>query len=139
MGDYRNDYGTRADPWDLILPVLQDVGAAALIDGDIPRSTAYKTLSGVQPRDHYDTYLAIACKHAVASLKSWGIRPAAQPLAQLAAYLRERAQRHDGPRRCGWCGKQLPRHLRADARYDSGACRKAAARAAARKREGTQS
>ncbi len=73
IGDYRNDYGTRMDPWELVLPMLHDVGAAAIIARGIPRATAYSTLKGVRSRAHYDTYLAIAREHAVHSLRGRGV------------------------------------------------------------------
>ena len=130
VGDYRNDYGTRADRWSLIIPVLKDIGARAIIAQGIPRSTVYNTLRGARPRDRENTYFKIACAHAVSSLERWDQRPPAEPSTQLTAYLRERDQRGENTRRCEWCGEPLPPQARADARYDMPACRKSAERAA---------
>jgi hypothetical protein len=125
VGAYRNDYGTRMDRWNLILPVLQDVGAPAIVAYGIPRSTVYSVLRGGQSREHEGTYVAIARGHAVACLQRWGVHVPGTLLAQLAAYLRECDQREARLQRCAWCGKPLPPGVRSDARYCGAACRKA--------------
>ena len=129
VADYRNDYGTRTDIWSLVAQVLPHVGAPAIIDRGIPRSTAFSALKGARPREREATYLAIVCDHATPSLEGWGLDAPTEPLAQLTAYLRERDKLGGGVRRCGWCGKPLEPNARSDARYHSAACRKAAQRA----------
>jgi hypothetical protein len=129
VGTYRNDHGWRMDRWELILPVLQDVGAPAIIARGIPRSTVYSTLRGARPREDESAYLALARTHAIAELERWGAEAPTDPVSQLASYLRERERQEVALRRCAWCGRPLPADVRADARYHSAACRKAAQRA----------
>jgi hypothetical protein len=129
VGDHRNDYGTRADLWELILPVLEDIGPSGVIAQGIPRSTVHDTLNGARPRRHHTAYLGVASAHAAASLQRWGIDVPTDPSAQLAAYLREHDGRTRELRLCEYCGKPLAPNARSDARYHSDACRKAAARA----------
>jgi len=136
IGDYRNDYSTRADRWGLVLPILRDIGARTIITitQDIPRSSVYNALRGARPRKHEDTYLEIACAHAATNLERWGLGVPAEPSKRLTVYLRERDQRGENLRRCEWCGGPLPANTRADARYCPGSsCRKAAERAAKRR------
>jgi hypothetical protein len=133
IGDYRNDHGTRTDLWQLVVAVLQDVGSGPLIAAGIPRATAYTVLQGSRTRKHQQTCLDVACQHAAAALTERGIDPPAATPLLLAAYL---AQRDIGARRCQWCGKPLRPNARADARYDTDNCRRAAHRAMTRPQTG---
>jgi hypothetical protein len=128
----RNDYGTRADVWPIVLVALGDAGAQALVTAGLSRSTAYSVLAGARPRAHRSTYLAVAAKHAEAALTDWGLDLPTSTTGVLAAYGREREARGANVRRCAWCGKPLPPKARADARFGSQACRQAARRAARR-------
>ena len=129
--DHRTDYGTRGDRWGLILQVLEELGAGAIIAQGVG-STAHDTLHGARPRAREGSYLAIASAQATASLEHWVLDVPAEPVAQLSAYLRERNNRAVDARRCEWCAKPLPPTARSDARYHSAAYRKAANRSARR-------
>src|SRR5205823_2029281 len=122
---------TRADPWaERIHPVVQDIGAAGLIARGMPRSTAYRAVTGAQPRGSGRGLVeAAAVERASLKLADWGVAIARSPAGVLDAYLRERQERGEDLRRCQWCGEPLPPSARADARYDKPACRKAAQRA----------
>jgi hypothetical protein len=129
---YRNDYGTRGDPWDeLILPVLKYMGAASLIAYGIPSATAYRLLS--QPRRPRSAtrhqMQAIAVSFAREQLTEWDLAPSSGDLKTLATYQTDRERRRETTRRCLWCGQPMPPGARADARYHSNACRQAARRA----------
>jgi hypothetical protein len=131
VGEYRNDYGTRADTWTLILPVLKDIGPSRIIVHGIPHSTVHDTLNGARPRKHYAAYLGVASAHAAARLQRWGSEVPADPSSQLTAYLREHDRRTNELRLCEHCGRPLTANARSDARYHSDACRKAAHRGGA--------
>jgi hypothetical protein len=129
---YRNDYGTRADPWDeLILPVLKDMGVKGIIGHRIPKTTAYRVLAeSRRPRTATrDRLQAAAAEFARERLAEWDITAPSADLAVLAAYRSERQPRGESSRRCQWCGEPIPASARADARYHSDACRQAARRA----------
>ena len=131
-GEYRNDYGTRGDPWEqLVLPMLNDMGAAMLIADGIPSATVYRLLSEPrQPRTATrDRLQAAAATFATEQLGNWGVRAPSGDFQALAAYQTERERRGESARRCLWCGQPMPPGARADARYHSDACRQAARRA----------
>ena len=131
--EYRNDYGTRGDAWtELILPVLQDMGAAALISHGIPHTTAYRVLAtSRQPRGTKAGQMeTTAIDFANHRLTEWGRGAQTHSRETLNTYLEERERRGENVRRCVWCGRPLPPSIRADAKYDSDPCRQAAKRAA---------
>jgi hypothetical protein len=131
-GEYRNDYGTRSDPWkDLILPVLKDMGAARIIAHGIPTATAYRTLSEPRRprRANRERLQAAAVAFASERLAEWQLAVPSPAPAVLAAYLDERERRGESTRRCAWCGEPMPTGARADSRYHNDACRQAARRA----------
>ena len=129
---YRNHYGKRTDPWqELYLPILNELGAAKVIaHTGMSSSAVYEVLNGSEPRRASRArYEELAVGHARAHLTDWGVPCPTTPASTAAVYLRERHRRGHDTRRCRWCGRQLPTQARSDARYDSDACRKAAARA----------
>ena len=130
--EYRNDYGTRGDPWkELILPVLTDIGAASLIAHRIPSATAYRVLSEPRRprRATRDRLQAAAVAFATERLSEWELAVPSHAPEVLAAYLSERERRGENARRCVWCGEPMPPGTRADALYHNNACRQAARRA----------
>ena len=131
-GEYRNDYGTRSDPWyQLILPVLKDMGAASLIALGIPSASAYRALSEPRRprRANRERLQSAAVAFASERLTECELAVASRAPEVLAAYLGERERRGESARRCVWCGEPMPPGTRADARYHSNACRQAARRA----------
>ena len=49
-GEYRNDYGSLADPWDRVLERLREIGAATLVEETgFSRSAVYAVLGGARP------------------------------------------------------------------------------------------
>jgi len=134
-GEYRNDYGSRGDPWDqLILPVLKDMGAANLIAHGIPSATAYRALSEPRrPRPATRSRLqAAAATFATERLTERDLATPSGDLETLATHQTERERRGETTRRCLWCGQPMPRGARADARYHTDAWRQAAGRARGR-------
>jgi hypothetical protein len=125
-------YGRRGDRWTrLVLPVLNDIGAPAIV-----RETGFKIRAiynalngGARPRSgRRSTYEDLAIAHATGQLATWNVKPPNVADAILARYLEER-ERRATVRRCEWCGKPIPANRRADARYCPKRCRKAAQRA----------
>jgi hypothetical protein len=107
------------------------MGAARLIADEIPSATAYRALSEPrQPRAANRNRLeAAAATFARERLTEWDLATPSANLQAIAAYLGECDQRGESTRRCLWCGEPMPPGARADARYDSDACRQAARRA----------
>jgi hypothetical protein len=92
-------------------------------------SAVYEVLNGTEPRPaNRQRYEALALAHARKRLIEWDIAAPEAPSSAVALYLRERRRQGEVMRRCAWCGEPLAVDARADARYHSGACRKAAAR-----------
>lgn len=49
-GEYRNEYGTRTDPWERTLERLREIGAAKLVEETgFSRSAVYGVLAGARP------------------------------------------------------------------------------------------
>jgi hypothetical protein len=131
-GEYRNDHGTRSDPWkELILLALTDMGAARLIAHGVSSATAYRTLNEPRrPRSATRNRLqAAAVAFANERLAEWELAAPSSPLEVLATYLAERERRGENTRRCAWCGEPMPPGARADSQYHNDACRQAARRA----------
>jgi hypothetical protein len=130
--EYRNDYGARANRWDhLVRPILTELGASHLLETTGFGPTAvYDVLRGTTPHPgNRARYERIAMEHATTRLAEWEAPTPANRWALLWRYLDERARRGQDQRRCEWCGAPMPTALRADARYHTDACRKAAQRA----------
>ena len=132
--DYQLDLGVRQDAWTtLVLPILREIGAQSLraLTGDA-HSTIYDTLQGRTPSPtRLPRLLSAAEGYAAAHLRTWkiSVRRRADSLTILANYRRERYERTVLDRVCAVCGTALPTTARADARYCSPRCRKAASRA----------
>lgn len=131
ISEYRNDYGTRSDPWqEQILPVLKDMGAARIITRGLPKATVYRALNEPRRprRANRERLQTAAVLFARERLAEWEIAMPA-PALVLAVYLHQRDLRGETTRRCEWCGAPMPPGVRGDARYHTGACRQAARRA----------
>jgi hypothetical protein len=128
----RNAYGTRTEMWPIVLDALRDAGAQTLLAAGLPHSTVYTVFAGTRPRANRSIYREVAARHAEAALRDWDVDVPASLIGLLAAYGREREARGANIRACKWCGRPLPKDARADARYDSPACRQAARRAGRR-------
>lgn len=49
-GEYRNDYGSLADPWERVLERLREIGAAEIVrQTGFSRSAVYAVLAGAKP------------------------------------------------------------------------------------------
>jgi hypothetical protein len=128
--DYLNTYGRRGSTWPLVLEILRELGAPEVARRTgISRSAAYAVLRGAQPHgDHARTYEALAVAYAVRRLDTWGTDAPAGAAPTLARYLAERDARGENIKRCAWDGQPIPTGRRADARFCSDRCRRAAAR-----------
>jgi hypothetical protein len=128
---YRNTYGDRADHWDvLVVPILAELGAVVLSEqtGFDPASV-YRVLNGSWPHPaNGRRYEQAALDHARDRAANWDISVPHDLGAVLWLYLGERSRRGEDVRRCQRCGRPILPEKRADARYHSDACRKAAER-----------
>ena len=129
--EYRNDYGQRSDPWLLVLAILQEIGAPRLIQlTGFARSSVYAVLRGARPRAaHSAAYLSAAVEYARAQLVKTGRPVPTTDHAILDRYLKELGGQGELLGRCEQCGSVIPAGRRADARFCSARCRKAAGRA----------
>ncbi len=130
---YRNSYGPRESSWQVTLSVLQEIGAPeAAREAHLSRSSVYAVLNGAQPHpDRRIVYEQLATRFARQRLSAWDAPPPAETTALLSEYLAQRNARGEDLRRCAWDGTPIPTDRRADARFCSNRCRRAAHRALA--------
>jgi hypothetical protein len=114
----------------LVVPVLAELGALAVSEGTgFDRGSVYRMLDGSRPhRANRRRYEQAALDHARSRLSDWDTRVPHDDAAVLWRYIEERARRGEDFRRCQRCGAPIPGEKRADTRYHSDACRKAAER-----------
>ena len=120
----------RGETWLFVLEVLQEIGAPRLAElTGFGRSAVYDVLSGAVPRtDNRQEYERVAVEFARERLLMWKVGAPELDSAILPLYLDERRERREDLRRCEWCGEVVPAERRADVRFCSDRCRKAAGR-----------
>jgi hypothetical protein len=127
--EYRTLYGPRGDLWSAyVLPVLRDMGAGLGAERTgFGLRGVHKVVRG-EARPHPKrraTYEAVAVAFAAEQLGAAGT----DRTDVLRRYLEERGRPAESARLCEQCGNPIPPERRADARYCSDRCRKAANRA----------
>jgi hypothetical protein len=118
---YGVTFGQREDRWGLLVaPILRSMGEQEVRRRTgRARSAAFEAIRGQSRSKVYlDAAVDFARKASEHSL----------PVDEWAALYCHQSRASGSSRRCAWCGRDLPRTSRSDARYCSDTCRKAANR-----------